>query len=76
MGEAHRSLSLHRLADEPIPKGRLKVTLVQMKLCNKLFALLYQGTTSVVPRPAEMVRAFSPFHRKSARNTNKKERRG
>jgi hypothetical protein len=35
----------------------------QIKLCNKFFAL-YQGTTLVVPPPAENGQGFSPCHRK------------
>jgi hypothetical protein len=37
--------------------------LVQIRLGNEFFAL-YQGTTSVVPPSAKMVRALSPCHRK------------
>ena len=34
MGEAQRSLVLYRQADNPVPEGRLKVKLVQIKLRN------------------------------------------
>jgi hypothetical protein len=37
---------------------------------------LYQGTTSVVPSPAIMVRALAPATAKSARNSNAKKAQG
>jgi hypothetical protein len=49
----------------------LKVRLFQTSLRNKLSAL-YQGTTSVVPPPAKMVRALAPATVKSPRNSNRK----
>jgi hypothetical protein len=47
----------------------------QSELGDKLFAL-YQGTTSVVPPPAKMVRALAPAPVKSAGNSKGKTRRG
>jgi hypothetical protein len=49
--------------------------IAQVKFDEKLFAL-YQGTTSVVPIPAKMVRALAPATVKSARNSNRQKAQG
>jgi hypothetical protein len=53
-----------RACPELVERGRLKVTLVQIKLGDKIFAL-YQGTTSVVPPPGSNSQGFRVCHRKN-----------